>query len=168
MKQYCVGEQKLSVRIKSNECSCFKEDKEEYLLDDLVPRGLCPHLYHIVLPYFFTLLSGGVFRWMLNSNEVEVQCPNPVDTIVLRITKVDKSIRLNVIDTSGQCPLGHHLNQSMTLDPDRLVFCPRAFFNMFPLLNRMQFDKNPAGPQTVTCPSSEKFTVFEIVPEAVK
>lgn len=106
-----------------------------YTIEEIIPAGLCPLFYHNLMPYMATLLDGGWFRWVrrdknsflrrrsfegafkdgrVNSafpNEVLVQCPNHMITVVagVGVKRHDgkKRITLRILRSDGICPAGY-------------------------------------------------------------
>ena len=80
-------------------------------LASAIPRGICPLLLHNALPYWLTLSRGGMFPWIPQDQqgEVELQCPNPGGAAVLRLRSSNGGPEVSGVikEVRGHCVFGH-------------------------------------------------------------
>ena len=140
-----------------------------YGMKEIVPVGLCPLLYHNLIPYILTLSNNGWFRWIRRSgadeerrtpedalftsssvnsafpNEVLVQCPNHLASVVVGVSVngsgAAKSIALRVLRVKGFCHAGHAKGDELKVRPDAIAVSPEAFNSIFPAALECAVDK---------------------------
>lgn len=146
-----------------------------FTLGEITPAGLCPLFYHNLMPYMATLLDGGWFRWVkrdknsflrrqsfagafkekrVNSafpNEVLVQCPNHLVTVVagVGIKRHDgkKRITLRILRSDGICPAGYTEGREIEVCEDDFALDSAVFNALSPaILNVAQ-----GGGSTFAC-----------------
>lgn len=133
-----------------------------FTLREITPAGLCPLFYHNLMPYMAILLDGGWFRWVkrdknsffrrqafagvfkgsrVNSsfpNEVLVQCPNHLVTVVagVGIKRHDgkKHISLRILRSDGICPAGYVKGTEIEVCEDDIVLDLSVFNAIVPAI----------------------------------
>jgi len=137
------------VRIQKTNGSCryHKKVGEELDFEYATPSNLCMHAFHVVYPYYLTLLNGGWFRWVGHDKGVVVQCPNPNCSLVMQIgrrqTVEGATIVVEVIGRKGECPRGHRIGQLFDVKESSLRLCPRLFDAIYPYVNLLSFGQRP-------------------------
>jgi len=51
---------------------------------------ICPHLFTSIFPIVFAFQAGGKIPWEDEEGNIEVMCPDPVNTVVLRLIRMNK------------------------------------------------------------------------------
>ena len=137
--------------VDSTSCPQALKRKKEMILENLLPRGLCPTLFNVALPYIITFSQGGYFKWRKDIHTVEVQCPDPEGRVSFEVRRNPsgaKDMTLTIKGTQGRCPRGHEERQTFALDAQRLI-CPYLFTRLFPHL----FSRRAAGEEILlSCP----------------
>jgi len=133
-----------------------------YALADIIPGGLCPLFYHNLIPYMTTLLDGGWFRWVkrdknlflrrksykdafktnrVNSafpNEVLVQCPNHLVTVVagvgIKWFDGKKTVTIRILRSDGICPAGYIEGTQIEIKEDDIALSPHIFNALSPAI----------------------------------
>ncbi len=157
-----------------------------YGMKEIVPAGLCPLLYHNLIPYVLTLSNNGWFRWIRRSgageerrtpedalftsssvnsafpNEVLVQCPNHLASVVVGVSVngsgATKSIALRVLRVKGLCHAGHAKGDELKVRPDAIAVSPEAFNTIFPAVLECAVD----GRSSFKCKSPTGADVYVI------
>ena len=131
-----------------------------------MPDGWCLAALHSILPYFLTFIHEGQFGWLSDRNAVIAQCPNPVNTVVMNLKKIEDVDKTAVkIQESGVCPEGLMIHDVCNLQ--KLPFCPKALHAVFPYIMKMNsISKSEQNGDNVcsvaSCPGYPDYTVFKI------
>ena len=51
---------------------------------------ICPHLLTSIFPIVFAFQTGGKIPWEDEEGNIEVMCPDPVNTVILRLIRMNK------------------------------------------------------------------------------
>jgi len=100
---YTLGTGDFHIRCVDENCqTAFME------MEDLLPRDMCPHLAHALIPYVTTLSGGGCFPWMkgVDPRAVYAQCPNPSGAVTARVAAEGDRIVAEVSKVRGDCVKG--------------------------------------------------------------
>ncbi|MDY6863962.1 MAG: TIGR04076 family protein [Thermodesulfobacteriota bacterium] len=167
----CFRFENILIEVKSVEGTCkagFHVGKV-FTLEAMVPKGLCPFLYHSILPYLEAIENGAFFN-LSEKNFILVQCPNPKVGVTVKIHQTkEKETQISVMAIHAKkvnCPYHHfEMGKNWLMPFNQATFCRRAYDSMFPYLNALssQIRNGSAGRNvfSVTCPSYPNFVTFK-------
>jgi len=141
-------------------------DGKEYSDNEILPRGICPFLYHSLYPYFLGLL------YHADMQDIWVCCPaeKGVDVLIRREEPNHSFghvpphwwvIYAEVVNV-GECPNGHVLGQKLLFPMnDKLNhLCPAGLNNVFPFLD-LEVPKC-INPKRLRCPDWRDTIYYEV------
>lgn len=172
MLHECFKFKDFIVKVKSIEESCPAGYKvgDYFTVESIIPRGLCPFLYHTTLPYIEALENGALFR-IRKRNFITVQCPNPKVGVVVNIIKKNhQGVQIGISNTRTKklnCPYFNlEPGNKWFFDRKPMPFCRKAFDSIFPYLNALSSQirgvlRNEYT--SVTCPSYPNFVTFQLI-----
>jgi uncharacterized repeat protein (TIGR04076 family) len=68
------------------ECDAGHRQGDEFPISCHDPNGLCGFFYHSMFADLQTLQFGGALPWW-QGDTIEVQCPDPMNTVTLRLVR---------------------------------------------------------------------------------
>ncbi len=68
-------------------CSAGHKKGDTIAMDCMNPGGLCGYFYYQIFPNMQTLENGGKMPWWESGSEFTAACPDPMNTITLKISK---------------------------------------------------------------------------------
>ncbi|MCK4948153.1 MAG: TIGR04076 family protein [Candidatus Aureabacteria bacterium] len=171
MKPDCYMFKNIQIEVKSVEGSCsagFCLGKC-FSPESIIPKGLCPFLYHAALPYLEAIENGAFFK-PSGKNFIKVQCPNTSVGVLVEIFQAEKKgtqIRVSVPHTKdSKCPCyDFKAGDNWIVTGNQKSFCRRAYDSLFPYLNALSSQTKTAAENvlTVTCPSYPDFVTFKVI-----
>jgi len=173
VKPSCYHIDNIAIEVKSIEgnCSAGLRVGDRFSLETIAPKGLCPFLYHAILPYVEAIENGAMFKRPEN-NYIIIQCPNPDVGVAVKIHQTKGSEpQISIIAAhtgKSNCPCYHfEIGDHWLIRKAPTTFCRRAFDSIFPYLNALSsqirtgsVDKDAL---TVTCPSHPEFVTFQVI-----
>jgi uncharacterized repeat protein (TIGR04076 family) len=137
----------------SGQCKWRHELGQRFTGNAMTPGGICPYIYHNMVPYRLTLEQGGYFKWRTDRKSVEVLCPNPDGKVNVKLAHDGGGkMSCRVLSVEGHCCAGYRKGTDLPLEssPD---LCPLAFVSLFPDL--LSFLGEASVPEAeVSCPST--------------
>lgn len=132
-------------------------------LSEYAPPGLCPLLYHSLLPYIITISEGGWFGWVkktkdldfrkdinaddfgranadcLYPNEVLVRCPNIHASVIAGLGPYSGAggqpgLLLRILSENGGCAANYAAGEKIILSKDDFKIPPAEYNALFPAL----------------------------------
>ena len=123
--------------------------------------GVCPYLYHNMIPYRMTFEQGGCFRWRADRRSVEVLCPNPYGKVNILLRKEGNAKkRCQVLTIEGACCANYRAGQCFDMELPPGV-CPLAFVTIFPVL--LRYFREKIVDAVAICPSTRGQVKFQIL-----
>jgi|GEM_PF-5261761 len=172
MTQACFKLENINVEVKSikgkcKACFCVGDN---FSLETIIPKGLCPFLYHTALPYLAAIENGAVFN-LLEKNFMIAQCPNPKVGVAVKIQEgKEKEIKISVVDPhtkKSSCSYYHFESGNNWVVPrGKNFFCRRAFDSIFPYLNALSAQVRACAKgehiSIMTCSAYPDFVTFRL------
>jgi uncharacterized repeat protein (TIGR04076 family) len=62
-------------------CSIGHKPGEEFIIDDLTPKGMCSWAFYTIFPFYSVLKYGGTFSWEKDPDKATVACPDPQNIV---------------------------------------------------------------------------------------
>ena len=173
MTTNCFHFENIAIEVKSvkGNCSARFHVGDRFSLETIVPKGLCPFLYHAILPYLEAMENGAVFKRPKN-NFIIIQCSNPGVGVAVKIHQTkgkETQISITAAHTGkSNCSYYHfEIGDHWPLRRDPTTFCRRAYDSIFPYLNalssQIRTDSVDKDALTVTCPSHPDFVTFQVI-----
>lgn len=161
----------IEVKLLEGNCNAGFHAGDRFSLEKILPKGLCPFLYHTTLPYLEAIENGARFN-VPEKNFIIVQCPNPMVGVAVKINQTkEKKTQISIIAAHTKktsCPYYHfELGDNWLIPKSQTIFCRRAYDSIFPYLNVLSFQirtgRIDEGVLTVTCPSYPNFVTFQVI-----
>lgn len=133
-----------------------------FSLEDVLTKSFCPLAFYSIFPYYLTLIHSGRFEWLLDRENVKVQCPK-VGGVIMEVSYISHGslgsgiISVNIIGTKGICPKGYKEGDMFSFDSEQQPFCFKAIAALVPFKGLKD-----AGSREYACPSLKNFLSFKL------
>jgi uncharacterized repeat protein (TIGR04076 family) len=80
----------IKARVISQKGNCTAGHKvgDEFIIGDVVPKGMCSWAFYAMFPFVSALQSGGSFPWEKNADKTTVACPDAESPLVFELTRI--------------------------------------------------------------------------------
>ncbi len=171
MSSNCFRFENIAIEVESVEgdCNVGFHTGDRFSLEALIPKGLCPFLYHTALPYLAAIEHEALFS-LPENNFIIVQCPNPTVGVAAKIHQTGKDPCIEVVSIrtkKSDCPyFQFKIGDNWIISKGETRFCSRAYDSLFPYLNALSSEIRTDGIDkdmlAVTCPSYPNFVTFRV------
>jgi uncharacterized repeat protein (TIGR04076 family) len=62
-------------------CSMGMKKGDEFVIDDITPKGMCSWAFYTIFPFYSVLKYGGTFPWDSDPDKTVVACPDPQNIV---------------------------------------------------------------------------------------
>lgn len=171
-------------------CLFYRKKGEEFLLDEIIPEGMCPDLFFQIYPQYLSLLYDGKALNTEGRGAAIVKCPGATGKTYWRVGRkklllspminlaeklfrligmpkdfIDKKIVVTLQGVEGECPKEYSRPLSFSFNQyshlwGRRFFCPAVFYTLYPFLKA--FVADPAvESSTFQCPADNSSIAFK-------
>lgn len=133
-----------------------------FAIEDVLTKSFCPLAFYSVFPYYLTLIHSGKFEWLLEGENVKVQCPK-VDGVIMEVGLASwrslgsGAVEVKIIGTKGICQKGYKKGDVFIFDSEQQSFCFKAIANLIPFKALKD-----SGDKRYACPGLKDFLLFSL------
>jgi uncharacterized repeat protein (TIGR04076 family) len=144
----------------SGKCNWLHSIGQQFSDNTKTAGGICPYLYHNMIPYALTFNKGGYFKWRTDRKSVEILCPNPREKVNTLLSHDGfGKMSCHVLSAGEGCCAEYKIGTILPID-STTGLCPLAFAVLFPVL--LGCLEETDGEAEVCCPSTQGKVLFRV------